>query len=210
MSLSQWRDCLCLLNPFYTFSEEEDVEDPPFLVTLEKPPVDDAFFLDQSFDPLTAYYGLFDQLDTDERFAVLSTGSRNSDSPRVNVSEDGLAEAAMVLGNRRSDRVHQLRSFNLYRMAIRASETGSQRRTDLIKEYEAFRNLLSASEPMDLQESRRLITEARSTENKKEDRLLYYQKALFFTHRTDAKVLYRGEYVLYCQSLVKGGRRITF
>jgi len=201
------RDWFCLLNPCYRYDEDEGEDflliSPTSVEPLREQDCGDPFFLTDSFDAMEEYYALFDRLDCAERSGLSSIVLNSALSLMSTVSAERLSEAASVLGSLSSQRQDVAHALSLYLTAIRACENSSPRRMELIKEYESFRNIHSSVAVPDMHQSRWFIDNARATTNSKELRLLYYQKALFFTHGNATKIAYQTEYKTYCENLRK-------
>jgi hypothetical protein len=195
MGAGHCHEWLCLLNPLYTFSDEEgEGENPSFLVSLEHDcEGEDPFRLPPDFDPLRAYYAAFDSLDNDSCFTHTRFGWV--------IGQDTMEEAYETLLDVDAATHDVDRCFRMYRVAIRAQDNSPERQEALITEYEFLMDLHCGHEAGDLALAQRYREEAQSAANGREARLLHYHKALFFTHRAGDKAQLRHEYLLYCEGL---------
>jgi hypothetical protein len=176
-------ECLCLLNPFYDFEEDQQVGE------LVGEVVEDFHIIAR--DPMRAYYRVFDTLDMPEygpgrtRFTM-------------EVKGETLEEVGDTLMDVDATEADVTRCLKLYRVAIR-SEENLDRREGLIKEYEFFMDMHRGFDQEEMEQARLYVEEARDRDNSREVRLVHYQRVVFHTHRKAEKEAVREEYMRYCR-----------
>jgi hypothetical protein len=219
-----WVWC-CLCNPFYLFPEEEEDRDQITVAEFSELPLDDMaeeeeaslhlsslsvssreaddpFTLPCDYNADNAYYDAYCGMLRDPR---LNCGEHNNNAgcgggePRA---WDGrYTEARLILSVGCEDSIGVARSLALSREEILAAGDRVARQ-QLIVEYEANMQRYAAGDSHSRVLAARKREDARDERNHtKEKRLLYYQQALFLTHRREEKLVLRKEYYSFCDSL---------
>jgi hypothetical protein len=211
MQTAAWfiaRDCCCLFNPCYWFPEEEVTASARVDTGEEHTMTSLLYQLPPDWDPLHQYMQAFDRLDAQFEAAVIDSSAPSSkQEPRV--SEYRIQQALELLsmahpGTLSSSELN--RAFNLLRLAIR--QTTSVERERLIRRYEAQRAVHSQHDRVELQQAEWWMDLARSQREEPQQRVYYYQKSLYYTHRVSEKRALWDEYEYYCSTL-KQHRRDT-
>ncbi len=207
------RDCCLLFVPCYSFADEArrqqqlEVEGYTGVNVLHGEPLDaepaDQFRLAHDFEPLLSYYAAFGRLDAalDQALTTEDAPRRPATSPTESVSRQLLEAALQLLESQRATADEQRHAFNLVLLAVRAQPAVSAERERLIREYERHRAYYSVHDGVQRQQALYWLEVARDTRFSAEQRVLWYQKSLYYTHSPMEKELLRGEYVLYCERL---------
>jgi hypothetical protein len=189
-------DCCCLFNPFYAFPEEStDSEE-----LRQREPMLDAYRLPPEWNAMRQYHAAFDTLDSQFEAALDATSAYTArPSPRVDPSR--VARALEILAEGEVGARELQSEFNLLRLAISEHPPLSAERARLIGQYELYRDIRSRGDEAARQEAMWWLEDARSPKHGAEQRVLFYQKALYFTHRHSEKAALRCEYEQFCERL---------
>lgn len=208
-------ECLCYCNPFWCDSDSDDDYESDYdhdneeivfsrLVINESPPVDDGpflidiidlpFSLPRNYNPVEEYYRAFDSIDTGD------AGPLSSHYTKVNTKEfisiRGNLEAAQ---GREYPTLH---SDLIYFRIYIASLLYCPEKLRLIKEYEEFRDKLHVfTSDNHMADAKLFLKNARDNKNGLEQRLIYYQKAIYYTHNIQKKNSLKLEYIQFCDNL---------
>ncbi len=203
-------ECCCVFNLCYTFDDEADDSAQELLMANEMRGIDTAvplstreadelFALPPHFDPMQAYYDLYEFLPgTDTQHSASSP----RDSPRV--TEDAVLQALKVLGSQTADAPEVSRAFTFLLLAIRATEKGSEKREEYIRQCHYYRDVYSRDDTDDAAHAAayaREVAPQNRHRNKKHMNLLCFQKAIYYTHNMTAKLALIDQYSAYCAEL---------
>lgn len=90
----------------------------------------------------------------------------------------------------------------LFKMGM-SQPTENDERRNSIKDYEFIMNRYPTLREMDTDNAEHYTENARNTNNKNSMRLVYFKKAIFYTHVKDAKNILWDEYTQFCDGLKK-------
>lgn len=213
----QMAECCCVFNLCYTFDDEDSVDelllanmeqrmssaqqmtviDPD--ISLSARSMDDNYTLPRDFQPMQAYYDLYEHLaNTDPTLSASSP----RDSPRI--SDQAFLDALKLLGGRTGSPSEVGRAFTILLLAIRATETGSEKREEYIRQCDYYRDMYSRSDLEDAAQAELhclQVSPGNRERNRKQANVLYYQKAIYYTHHSSAKLALIRDYVEYCDTL---------
>jgi hypothetical protein len=196
-------ECICYCNPFWSEEEEEDDENEmrkrvldDDSLSLETPlsarDCDDPFTLPGDFDAIANYYASFEKCDTqgsksgvlfkllpENMKIVMDRLTENPVTGYANLASDILLLRTSILDSEGDDRVEK------------------------IKFYEYMMDRYDSCRSQDQDFAQLHLDNARSSLNKKEVRLEYYRKAIYYTHQMSKKLEIKKEYSTYCEILKK-------
>ena len=205
------RDCCCLFNPCYWFQEELLYE--PFSRPTESsnpfyhvPDEHHVEKLPPQFDAMQEYYNAFHTLDSVVSDALSQKKTNTSCSTRdINsiFDEARLMSASVLSQDSMASQKELKTAFNRLLMDIHAMPENSIERELLIRDYEKYREYHSANDSLALNQATLLLAEAQSSELRTKERILAYQKCIYYTHRSIEKSAVKAEYRAFCQSLKK-------
>lgn len=197
-------ECLCLCNPCwcedsddYLFLNEDQDNEGPFLFQegelLQNKKVllkeeDDNLELETNYDPMREYYNAFHTL-----------GEKISNHVPSRLQFESIqSDLKKAQGRGYLSLNTHLVHFRLYVCALPVTDP---ERLILIKEYELYMNLFSTvSINTDYVSAKKYLKQARGN-GRKVDRLLAYERAIFYTHVTEEKNLLIEEYCQFCNLL---------
>lgn len=198
-------ECLCLCNPCwcedsddYLFLSEGQEDEGPFLFQegeLSKPnhiqvSLEEDLTLEPNYDPMKEYYRVFHTLG--EKISNHVPSKLQFESVQKDL---GRSQGRGYL----SLNTH-LAHFLLYVCSLRLEDP---ERLVLIKEYEMYMNLFYlVSMNTDCVSAEKYLKQARGN-GRKVDRLLAYERAIFYTHLTSEKNVLIDEYCQFCNTLQK-------
>lgn len=202
-------ECVCLCNPcwcedsddYLFLSEEHDRDQGPFLCEdgelsgalsrfqdHETKEEEDLLVLGPNYDPMKAYYEAFHTIGEKVSNHVPSKLQFESIQKDLKKSQ---GKGYLSLNS-------HLMYFQLYVCSLPPTHP---ERMLLIKEYELYMNLFSpVSINTDSVSAKKYLKEARG-KGRKGDRLLAYERAIYYTHMTTEKNLLIQEYCQFCSSL---------
>lgn len=197
-------ECVCLCNPCwcedsddYVFLSREEEDEGPFLCedgeltnSLSRyEEVEDSFRLALDYDPMRAYY---------EAFHTLGEKISNHVPSKLQF-ETIQSDLKKSQGRGHLSLNTHLAHFQLYVCSL---PTTDPERLVFIKEYEFYMNLFSpVAINTDFTSAKKYLKQARAVNGRKVDRLLAYERAIYYTHVTTEKNLLIQEYCQFCHSL---------
>lgn len=198
-------ECLCLCNPCwcedsddYLFLSEGQEDEGPFLFQegeLSKPnhiqvSLEEDLTLEPNYDPMKEYYRVFHTLG--EKISNHVPSKLQFESVRKDLTKSQ-GRGYLSLNT-------HLAHFLLYVCSLSLEDP---ERLVLIKEYEMYMNLFYlVSMNTDCVNAEKYIKQARGN-GRKVDRLLAYERAIFYTHLTSEKNVLIDEYCQFCNTLQK-------
>ena len=225
------RDCCCLFNPLYSFAEErnagdggdDDAEEMMGRARGRYLDEDGAatasglyegarpilYQLPEDWDGWLEYLKVFDRLDKVALEEIITQQPAERSYSAANshyFSEARINETLsyLTLAHPGTVEARELnRAFNLLRMAIAQTAQVSAERERLVRAYEKQRAVHSLDDQVQNQSALWWLEEARNERQPPQDRVLYYQKSLYYTHRPSEKQTIRREYDEYCATLMR-------
>lgn len=203
-------ECLCLCNPcwcedsddylFVTEEEEEQDTDGPFLFQegelshgigrkKEEEEEEDVLILPMNYDPMREYYDAFHTL-----------GEKITNHVPSQIQFEGIVrDLKRAEGRGFLSLNSHLIYYGVYICSLPVSH---QDRYFLIKDYEIYMNIfVDIVINTDEESAKTNLKYARSHKNRKVDRLLAYERAIYYTHNTENKRVVINEYCQFCDSL---------
>lgn len=197
---SLW-ECLCYCNPcwsddYYDTCEtnEEYLINDDNNIPLSSRVEDDTFTLPPDFDPIEDYCTCFDSLSH-----ISGRVKRSS----INlVKPETFKEIRLRLKTSTDLNYPSLKSdITLFKIGM--TQKDAEERRSNIKDYEFIMNRYPSLREMDAENAEHYADNARNKDNKRSMRLVYFKKAIYYTHDIESKKILWDEYILFCDELKK-------